>query len=117
MHTDISRPHLLHRWLARTVDQGYVDSATLISVVLNTMAGYAFRHALIRDAAYNNLLKGRRREIHLRVARTLEEHYPQRVASHPEVAENRGRLAIQRGPVVYCLEDVDNDSVGDLCDN
>jgi glycosyltransferase involved in cell wall biosynthesis len=33
MHTDISRPHLLHRWLARTVDQGYVDSATLISVV------------------------------------------------------------------------------------
>ena len=33
MHTDRSRPHLLHRWLARTVDQGYVDSATLISVV------------------------------------------------------------------------------------
>ena len=33
MHADISRPHLLQRWLARTVDQSYVDSATLISVV------------------------------------------------------------------------------------
>ena len=31
-----------------------------------------------------------------------------RVASHPKVKENVGRLAIMRGPVVYCLEDVDH---------
>jgi len=30
------------------------------------------------------------------------------VAADANVEENRGRLAIQRGPVVYCLEDVDN---------
>lgn len=30
------------------------------------------------------------------------------VASPPEVEENVGRLALQRGPVVYCLEDADH---------
>jgi len=31
-----------------------------------------------------------------------------RVEAHPEVKENAGRLAIQRGPIVYCLEKADN---------
>jgi hypothetical protein len=30
------------------------------------------------------------------------------VRSHPRVVENRGAVAIQRGPLVYCLEGVDN---------
>ena len=30
------------------------------------------------------------------------------VKAHPEVEASRGRLAILRGPVVYCLEDADN---------
>jgi len=32
-----------------------------------------------------------------------------RVAPHPRVAANRGRVALQRGPVVYCLEGADHD--------
>ncbi len=32
----------------------------------------------------------------------------ERVESHPKVATNRGRVAIQRGPIVYCFEQVDN---------
>lgn len=31
-----------------------------------------------------------------------------RVYSHPSVMFNRGRVALQRGPIVYCLEDADN---------
>jgi DUF1680 family protein len=31
-----------------------------------------------------------------------------RVDSHPNVGGNRGRIAIQRGPVVYCVEGVDH---------
>lgn len=31
-----------------------------------------------------------------------------RVAAHPEVREDAGRLAVQRGPLVYCIEDADN---------
>ncbi|MFZ2149133.1 MAG: beta-L-arabinofuranosidase domain-containing protein [Sedimentisphaerales bacterium] len=31
-----------------------------------------------------------------------------RVVSHPDVRDNAGRTAVQRGPVVYCFEGVDN---------
>jgi DNA-binding CsgD family transcriptional regulator/tetratricopeptide (TPR) repeat protein len=36
-------------------------------------AGYAFRHALLREAIYADLLPGERRTLHLRLARTLGE--------------------------------------------
>ena len=32
----------------------------------------------------------------------------QRIKSHPRVETNLGRVAFQRGPLVYCLEAVDN---------
>jgi DUF1680 family protein len=32
----------------------------------------------------------------------------ERVYAHPKVSADRGRVALQRGPVVYCLESVDN---------
>lgn len=32
----------------------------------------------------------------------------ERVYAHPLVSANRGRVALQRGPLVYCLEGVDN---------
>jgi DUF1680 family protein len=32
----------------------------------------------------------------------------QAVRSHPKVAANEGRVALQRGPLVYCLEQADN---------
>jgi hypothetical protein len=32
-----------------------------------------------------------------------------RVISHPKVVTNKGKVALQRGPVVYCLEGHDND--------
>jgi DUF1680 family protein len=31
-----------------------------------------------------------------------------RIEAHPRVEADRGRVAIQRGPIVYCLEGVDN---------
>jgi len=38
-----------------------------------------------------------------------------RVVSHDQVEANRGRVALERGPIVYCVEGVDNDgSAGDL---
>jgi DUF1680 family protein len=32
----------------------------------------------------------------------------ERVRAHPEVRADAGRVALQRGPLVYCLEEVDN---------
>jgi uncharacterized protein len=36
------------------------------------------------------------------------------LASNPRVAENLGRVAVQRGPIVYCLEQLDQPSTADL---
>jgi len=33
----------------------------------------------------------------------------ERVQAHPQVRPNCGRSALQRGPLVYCLEEIDND--------
>ncbi|CAN5522604.1 glycoside hydrolase family 127 protein [soil metagenome] len=35
----------------------------------------------------------------------------QRIVSHPHVVENTGRVAITRGPLVYCAEAVDNPDI------
>ena len=43
-----------------------------------------------------------------RVELSLEMR-PQRVYAHPGVRMAAGKVALQRGPVVYCLEEVDND--------
>jgi class 3 adenylate cyclase/tetratricopeptide (TPR) repeat protein len=44
-------------------------------------AEYTFKHALVQDAAYGTLLKSRRQQIHARIATTLEEKFPEMVAS------------------------------------
>jgi class 3 adenylate cyclase len=46
---------------------------------------YQFKHALIRDAAYEALLKSRRKELHRLVARTIDEKFPALRDAHPEV--------------------------------
>jgi class 3 adenylate cyclase/tetratricopeptide (TPR) repeat protein len=48
-------------------------------------ATYQFKHALIHDAAYEALLKSRRRELHRLVARTIDEKFPGIKEAHPEV--------------------------------
>ncbi len=46
---------------------------------------YSFKHALVRDAAYESLLKSRRQQLHGRIARTMEEKFPDIVVSQPEI--------------------------------
>ncbi len=41
-------------------------------------ASYQFKHALIREVAYEVLLKSRRRELHACIVRTLEKTFPSR---------------------------------------
>ena len=49
-------------------------------------AVYSFKHALVRDAAYESLLKRRRQQLHGQIARALEERFADIVASQPEIA-------------------------------
>jgi predicted ATPase/class 3 adenylate cyclase len=54
---------------------------------------YAFKHALIQDTAYNSLLRSRRRQVHFKVAETLEavegipQNQPELLAHHFTEAE------------------------------
>ena len=48
-------------------------------------ATYTFKHALVQDAAYNSLLRRRRQELHDRIARVIEERWPQIEATEPEL--------------------------------
>src|SRR5260370_27343 len=54
---------------------------------------YMFNHALLRDAAYESLLKSSRRDIHARVASTLEKEWPEIVAGQPELLAYHYSLA------------------------
>ena len=46
---------------------------------------YRFKHALIQDAAYENLLKSRRQVLHRRVAEILRDRFAAAAAAEPEV--------------------------------
>ena len=39
----------------------------------SSIAGYSFRHALVREAIYSDLLAGERRGLHLRLARAISD--------------------------------------------
>ena len=81
---------------------------------------YIFKHALVRDAAYESLLKKRRQALHARIASTIETRFapildaqPERVAGHfseaglPEKAIGywlrAGRLAAARSASVEAI--------------
>ncbi len=46
---------------------------------------YRFKHALIQDAAYENLLKSRRQVLHRRVAEILRDRFAATAAAEPEL--------------------------------
>jgi predicted ATPase len=48
-------------------------------------ATYSFKHALVQDAAYGTLLKSRRQHLHARIAKVLEEQFPETVQAQPEL--------------------------------
>lgn len=48
-------------------------------------SGAVFKHALVRDAAYESLVLGARQKVHARVATTLEERFQGLVAVRPEL--------------------------------
>jgi predicted ATPase len=48
-------------------------------------ATYSFKHALVRDVAYETLLKSRRQQLHGRIAGVLREGYPEVIEAKPEL--------------------------------
>jgi tetratricopeptide (TPR) repeat protein len=67
-------------------------------------ATYTFKHALVRDAAYESLLKSRRQELHARIAAVLERDYPDVITRQPElIAYHLSEARLAEKAVTYWL--------------
>jgi len=71
----------------------------IVQLVDTTPVRYSFKHALLRDAAYESLLRSSRRAIHARIASLLENE-PEVVASQPELLAYHYSLAGKPEPAV-----------------
>ena len=66
---------------------------------------YTFKHALVRDVAYESLLKSRRYQLHGQIARALQEKFPDIVASQPEmVAHHFTQAGLLDAAIEYWLK-------------
>ena len=63
-------------------------------------AVYSFKHALVRDAAYESLLKSRRQQLHGQIARALEGKFADIVASQPEIVAHHFTAARLAEPAI-----------------
>jgi class 3 adenylate cyclase/tetratricopeptide (TPR) repeat protein len=67
-------------------------------------AEYTFKHALVQDAAYSTLLRGRRQQLHARIAETLERQFPEIVATEPALlAQHCAEAGLNEKVVAYRL--------------
>jgi len=64
---------------------------------------YSFKHALTRDVAYDSLLRARRRDLHERIARILEERFAALAETEPEIlAHHFSRADLPEPACLYC---------------
>jgi tetratricopeptide (TPR) repeat protein len=61
------------------------DSELLYERGIYPQSTYVFKHALTQDVAYNSLLLKRRKEIHEKIGRAIEEIYPERMEEFYEM--------------------------------
>ncbi len=89
--------------LRQGLDQ-LVDAEILYKRGVTGAITYSFRHALIQDAAYESLLKGTRQQYHLRIARTIEEKFPDLAEGRPElIAQHWSAAGLAERAITYWL--------------
>jgi class 3 adenylate cyclase/tetratricopeptide (TPR) repeat protein len=63
---------------------------------------FSFKHALVRDAAYNSLLRSVRQSYHKRIAAALLERFPEEAAQRPDlIAEHLAKAGQGEAAVPY----------------
>ena len=72
---------------------------------------YAFKHALVRDAAYDSLLKARRLLIHAKLADVIESQFPALAQAEPETLAHHHLHAGQTDKAVPLLILAGNNSM------
>lgn len=80
----------------------FVSSGLILQEGERSLARYRFKHMLVQEAAYNTLPKKSRRLLHARIAKTLEEKFPQRVQLEPEfLAYHYEQAGLTRQAITY----------------
>ena len=65
-------------------------------------AVYAFKHALVQDAAHGSLLRSARQQLHAQIAEALETHSPELMDSQPELfAQHYAEAGLVEKSVAY----------------
>jgi predicted ATPase len=65
-------------------------------------AVYAFKHALVQDAAHGSLLRSSRQQLHAQIADALEAHFPELMESQPELlAQHYAEAGLVEKSVAY----------------
>lgn len=68
-------------------------------------AVFRFKHALVRDAAYENLPKNRRQQLHGQIARSIERNFPEILLGQPEiVAHHFTEACLPEAAIGYWLK-------------
>jgi class 3 adenylate cyclase/tetratricopeptide (TPR) repeat protein len=66
---------------------------------------YIFKHALVRDAAYESLLRKRRQALHARIANAIETRFTQMLEAQPElVASHFSEAGLPEKAIGYWLQ-------------
>jgi class 3 adenylate cyclase/predicted ATPase len=92
-----------HELLRMIVEKPEADLCTMLDQLvasglifrrgLPPYATYLFKHALVRDAAYDMLLRPRRQKLHSAVAGALEQRFPETCHTQPELLAHHCREA------------------------
>ncbi|MCS3452014.1 MULTISPECIES: adenylate/guanylate cyclase domain-containing protein [Bradyrhizobium] len=62
-----------------------IQAGLLFRQGLPPLATYLFKHALVQDVAYGTLLRTSRKQLHGRIANTLEKEFPELIEAEPEL--------------------------------
>jgi class 3 adenylate cyclase len=80
------------------------ESCGIVTRIPDTVSRYRFSHALIPETLYHDLPKSNRRQLHLSIARTIEDLYRANLKPHlPELAHHYSR-ALPAGPLEKAIE-------------
>ncbi len=79
-----------------------VDAGIVTTAATEGLETFSYRHALIRDTAYNSLLKSERRVLHARVAESLDHEAPHIGDASPEILAHHYTMAGMGKQAIDC---------------
>jgi class 3 adenylate cyclase/predicted ATPase len=102
-------PYALLRAVSRLPEEELQASlARLVAAELVFQRGalpdavYAFKHALVRDAAHGSLLRGPRQQLHAQIAEALAAHSPEMIETQPELfAQHYAEAGLVEKSIAY----------------